>query len=110
MPRVALTEEQVARILAAPKTVNDDIRWRSKGNAMWAGCTVPVINELKQTLQLNANANLVDRTKYSFSLIASNSYRVAGFDANGSHKNTHRNTEKWLARSHMTCPPSLVQG
>jgi uncharacterized protein DUF6978 len=100
MARVALTDQQITTILAAPKTVNEDLKWRTRPNASWAGCTLAVENDLKMTVQLNANVNLVDRSKYSFALIVSGSYRVAGFDAGGSHVNRHTDNNKWVSASH----------
>lgn len=100
MARVALTEEQVARILTAPKSLTQDLEWASKGGEFWVACKLEVENQLKITLHIHANANLVDRSKYSFSLILSNSYRIASFDAGGSHVNRHTNSEKWLGQPH----------
>jgi hypothetical protein len=66
MARVALTEGEVARILAAPKAAKEDVRWTSKEHPDWVGCELSVENQLKITLHIHANANLIDRAKYSF--------------------------------------------
>lgn len=100
MARVALTEQQVARILAAPKAVKEDVKWEAKGHLYWVACELLVENQLKVTLHLHINANLVDREKYSFALIASHAYRVAGFDAGGSHVNRHTDENQWRGQSH----------
>lgn len=100
MARVALTEEQVAQILAASKSVTQDLEWGSKGGQFWAACKLEVENQLKVTLHIHANANLIDRSKYSFSLILSNSYRIASFDAGASHVNRHTDSGKWLGQPH----------
>jgi hypothetical protein len=100
MARVALTDDQVARILAAPKVVTEDIRWRPKGNVSWVGCEVRVDNRLKFILHIHANASLRDRAKYAFALILSRSYRIVSFEAKGSHRNRHTDSQKWLGEPH----------
>lgn len=100
MARVAITEQQVGRILAAPKTVIEDVHWEPKGHVHWVGCELAVENQVRITLHLHLNANLQDRTKYSFALIASRGHRIAGFDSGSSHVNRHSNNERWLGQAH----------
>ncbi len=100
MARVALTDDQIARILSAPKTVRENINWRPRGNVAWVGCEVQVENPLKVTLHIYVNANLLDRRKYGFALILSRNYRIASFESNGSHDNRHTNNEKWRSQPH----------
>lgn len=100
MARVALTEEQARRILESPKAASEDVRWVPRGTSCWVGCRLNVENQLKVTLHIHANANLIDRAKYSFSLILSNSYRIASFDAGASHINRHSDSNRWLGQPH----------
>lgn len=100
MARVALTNEQVARILEAQKALREDLRWNPKGGDRWVASKLDVENQMKVTLHIHANANLVDRSKYSFSLILSSSYRIASFDAGSSHVNRHTDSSRWLGQAH----------
>jgi hypothetical protein len=100
MARVALTEDQIARILAAPKIVREDIRWGSKDHPDWVGCELAVENQLKVTLHVHASANLIDRSKYSFTLVMSGNFPIARFDAGGSHQNRHTDNERWVGQAH----------
>jgi hypothetical protein len=111
--RVALTEQEVARILAARKVIREDLRWASKDHPDWVGCELNIESQMKITLHLHASANLVDRSKYSFTLVMSRNFPIARFDAGGSHHNRHTNDEQWLAHSHKhrwtdTCRDSFA--
>jgi len=100
MARVALTDDQVAKVLAAPKTVTDSIKWQAKGHVDWVACEAGVENALRLTLHIHANANLVDRKKFAFSLVLSRNYRVASFESCSSHRNRHTNDQRWLGQPH----------
>jgi hypothetical protein len=100
MARVALTNDQVARIIQASKALREDVRGTSKGGDRWVASKLEVENQIKVTLHIHANADLVDRSKYSFSLILSSSYRIASFDAGSSHANRHTDSNKWLGQPH----------
>ena len=100
MARVAVTEEEVARILQSPKAVSEDVKWQPKAHSLWVGCELTVENQLRLTLHIYANANLVDRAKYSFALILSRNYRIASFEAGSSHANRHTDDDRWLAAAH----------
>jgi hypothetical protein len=100
MARVALTEDQVSRILGAPKVIKEDLRWTSKDHPEWVGCELNVENQLKVTLHIYANANLVDRSKYSFTLVMSRNYPIARLDAGGSHQNRHTDDGRWFGEAH----------
>jgi hypothetical protein len=98
--RIAITDQEVSRILADQKTVREDVKWQPKGHYHWVGCELPVENNLRVTLRLHLSANLVDRSKYSFSLVASRAYRIVSFDAGSSHINRHTNDQKWRSEHH----------
>lgn len=100
MARVAVTEQEVSRILSAPKVVPEDVKWEPKAHHHWVGCELTVENQLRLTLHIYANANLVDRSKYSFALILSRNYRIASFESGSSHANRHTDKEKWLGEAH----------
>jgi hypothetical protein len=100
MARVAVTEQEVDRILQAPKIVTADVEWQPKAHRHWVGCELTVESQLKLTLHIYANANLKDRSKYSFALILSRNYRIASFESGSSHANRHTNGEKWLGEDH----------
>jgi len=100
MARVAVTEQEVSRILSAPKVVAEDVKWQPKAHGHWVGCELTVENQLRLTLHVYANANLMDRGKYSFALILSRNYRIASFEAGSSHANRHTDEEKWLGKAH----------
>jgi hypothetical protein len=91
MARVALTEDQIGRVLVAPKIIREDLRWVSKDHPDWACCELNVENQLKVTMHVHANANLIERSKYSFTLVMSRNFPIARFDAGGSHGNRHTN-------------------
>ncbi len=80
--------------------ISEDLKWQPKANIYWLGCELIVENQLKLTLHLHANANLFDRTKYSFALILSKNYRIASFEAGSSHANRHTDSNKWLGQPH----------
>ena len=74
MARVALTDREVARIIAAPKVVLEDVKWQPKGRD-WVSCELRVENEIKVTLEIYANASLTDRRNIPF---LSSSARIIG--------------------------------
>lgn len=100
MARVAVTEQEVARILQVPRVVSEDVKWQPKAHPQWVGCELTVENQLRLALHIYANANLIDRTKYSFALILSRNYRIQSFESGSSHKNRHTNEGKWLGEAH----------
>ena len=49
MARVALTNQEVARILAAPKAISQDINWQPKART-WVASELVVENQMRLTL------------------------------------------------------------
>src|SRR2546428_6862236 len=101
MARIALTEQEVDRILQARKLIKEDVQWhKADQGESWLKCELNVENSLKVNLKLFLNWNTEESTLFSFSLILSNAYRIRGLDFNGSHKNRHTDTTRWLFQTH----------
>jgi len=100
MARIALTEREVEIIVAAPKTISKNVEWHSDQNESWLRCELPVESSLKVNLKVYINVNAEDLSLHSFSLLLNNYYRIRGLDVNGSHRNTHIDSNRWQARTH----------
>ncbi len=50
MARVPLTDAEVAKILQAPKIVEENVQWHLDPNPSWAKCELAVENKLKASL------------------------------------------------------------
>jgi hypothetical protein len=109
MARVAVTEQEVDRILQASKTVTEDVAWQPKAHHYWVGCELTVQSQLRLTLHVYVNANLIDRSKYSFALILSRNYRIASFESGSSHANRHTDKENGWVRPTSTGGQSFVE-
>jgi len=100
MARIPLTDAEVEKILQTPKLIQEDVQWYLDANQSWAKCELNVENQLKLNLRLYLNWNTEEQSMFSFSLILSNAYRIAGLDFNGSHKNRHTDNSAWRGETH----------
>ncbi len=87
MARFLIDEALCEAILAEPKAIREDVRWRTKSNKSWAETQVEVHGKSQGRLALIGNVNLEHPSKYGFSLFLNGS-RIRGLDVRGSHKNT----------------------
>lgn len=101
MAIVPVTEEEIRRILDAPKIIREDMRWNIDESRTWAKCEMKVENKLKVKLDLFLNWNTEFKSKFSIVLLLSNAYRVVGLDYNGSHINRHTDFNIWKAETHI---------
>jgi hypothetical protein len=101
MPRIPLTEIEADRIIAAQKSIRDDLTWTSNPNEAWWKSEIRVTNDLGVDLRVYANVNMKEPTRFSYSLSLSRNFRILGLDVNGAHVNKHTNREEWLPGTHM---------
>lgn len=100
MPRIPLTEREANRLIAASKSIRDDLAWANNPNESWAKSEMRVVNDLGVDLRVYANVNLKEPSRFSFSLILSRNFRILGLDVDGGHVNKHTNREEWRPGTH----------
>ncbi len=100
MAKTVLTEQTADNIIAAPKSIQDDVVWIYRLKEGYAKFELQVANELGVNLKIAGNLNMEAPTIFSFSLIYNNAYRIRGLDVNGSHKNKHTDNNEWRSMTH----------
>lgn len=100
MPRTPLTENEAGRLIAARKSVREDLAWAYNPNEGWAKAEMRVANDLGVDLRVYATVNMKESTKFSFSLILSRNFRILGLDVNGAHVNKHTDRQEWRPGTH----------
>lgn len=101
MPHIPVTESEAGRLIAARKSIRDDLAWTYIPNEMWAKAEVRVANDMGVDLRLYANVNMKEPTRFSYSLVLSMNFRILGLDVNGAHVNKHTKRDEWRPGTHM---------
>lgn len=101
MNSLPLTEEEVDRVIAAEKSIDDDLNWRYDQEAGgFAKCELRVANALNMDLRVHVTVNLRDPSRFSFNLSVSRAFAIRRLCANRVHRNKHTDTRR-LATTHV---------
>ncbi len=100
MPRVPLTESEADGIIAALKSIREDLAWTYNPNEGWAKSEMRVANDLGVDLRMYANVNLKEPSFFTFALSVSRAFRIRGLCANRGHENKHTNRDAWRPGTH----------
>lgn len=106
MPRAQVLEKDVNALLQAggPLSVQGHHHWKRKANKSWLRVDVPVEiddNAIKKDVNLKVSISFSFETgKSDFALIWNNNICVRRLCINGSHTNSHTNTERWARQTH----------
>ena len=76
--------------------------WSIVAHKSWYRIVLPVTcpESLRTELRIVVGVNAIDPSKFSITLFWHRTVRVRGLDFNGSHSNSHVNTEEWERRTH----------
>ena len=100
MASIPLTESEADRLVAAPKSITENLAWSYNPNEVWAKSELRVINNLGVDLRVYANVNMKEPSLFTFALSLSRAFRVRGLCANRGHVNKHTNREEWRPGTH----------
>ncbi|HLA82390.1 MAG TPA: hypothetical protein VJP78_12360 [Thermoleophilia bacterium] len=101
MPSAPVTEAEVRAILSQDTSTDDPVEWWPKSDQAWVEARLHVRHPQPHVnLSLIATVNRLAAHKFSFVLLLNGAHRIVGYDANGSHINTHTDTNEWRMQTH----------
>ncbi|MCH8853652.1 MAG: hypothetical protein IID41_13515 [Planctomycetes bacterium] len=100
MASTPLTEQDAEELVAAVKSITQDLTWKHSQNEAWARSEMPVENDLGMDLRMFATANLKEPSLFTFSLVVSRAFRIRGLCVNRGHINKHTDRNEWRPGTH----------